>query len=158
MIKMDFEQKEKISYTFLRVIYSFLGIDKKARYYGTDVQLSHAEIHMIKAIKANEEIHITGLANQLGVTKGAVSQIAGRLEKKGLLIKEKDIYNQSKLILRLTAQGEIAHHNHENYHNHLDALIEEALKDASAENISFLKRFLDILENRLDRFEDNFTK
>lgn len=155
---MDFEQKDLISYSLLRVIYSFIDIDKKSRFFGTDEQLSNAEIHMIKAIKANEDIHITGLAKQLGVTKGAVSQIAGRLEKKGLLTKEKDIYNQSKLILRLTLKGETAHNNHENYHHQLDALIEKILKDASDENILFLKSFLDKLEKQLISFDNNFTK
>lgn len=154
MIKMNFANREKISYTLLRIIQKFLDIDKKTRFFGTDEQLFNAEIHMIKAIKENEGIHVTGLAHQLGVTKGAVSQILAKLERKGLISKEKDVGNQSRLVLRLTPKGEIAHINHENYHNHLDDLIKDILKDASEEEIAFLKGFLEQLENRLESFED----
>ncbi|WP_243143417.1 hypothetical protein [Clostridium estertheticum] len=37
-------------------------IDKQTSYYGTDKQLSYAEIHVIIAIKENGGIHVTGLA------------------------------------------------------------------------------------------------
>lgn len=154
MNKMNFANREKISYTLLRVILKFQDIDKQTCFYGTDEQLFNSEIHMIKAIKENEGIHVTGLAHLLGVTKGAVSQILAKLEKKGLIVKEKDVDNQSRLVLRLTPKGEIAHMNHEIYHNRINGLIEGALEDASEEETAFLKSFLDRLENKLENFED----
>lgn len=146
--------KGKISYIILRVVLKFLDIDKRTRCYGTDVQLFNAEIHMIKAIKENEGLHVSGLANILGVTKGAVSQIIGKLEKKGLIIKEKDTDNQSKLILKLTPKGEIAHINHEKYHQQIDDSVNEILRDASEQEISFLRKFLLSLEDELEKLED----
>ena len=67
----------------MRVVTKLSEIDKRTRYYGTDQSLFEAEIHMIKSIKENEGIHVTGLADMLGVTKGAVSQILKKLETQG---------------------------------------------------------------------------
>ncbi|GAA0732671.1 MarR family winged helix-turn-helix transcriptional regulator [Clostridium oceanicum] len=146
--------KNKISYSLLRVINKFSNIDKKTRYYGTDKQLFSSEIHMIKAIKENEGIHVTGLADKIGVTKGAVSQIIIKLEKKGMIKKEKSLYNQSKLTLKLTDKGHIAYENHEKLHNKFDSLINKILQDASTENILFIKEFLINTEDILENFEE----
>lgn len=152
MMNINETNKNKISYALLRVIYKFSEIDKKTRYYGTDVQLFSSEIHMIKSIKENEGIHVTGLANKIGVTKGAVSQIIIKLEKKGLIKRDKDICNQSKLVLKLTNKGEIAYKNHEKLHDKFDSLISENLKDISEDNIVFLKNFLMQTEEMLEGF------
>lgn len=151
---MNFTNREKLSYTFLRVLLKFLELDRRTRRYGTDVQLFSAEIHMIKAIKENEGIHVTGLAGILGVTKGAVSQIIGKLEKKGMIMKERDADNQSRLMLKLTPKGETAHINHEKYHQDFDDLVKEVLKEASEQEKSFLRRFLLSLEKELERLDD----
>lgn len=108
---------------------------------------------MINKIKQNEGIHVTGLANILNVTKGAVSQIIMKLEKKGLIQKEKDINNQSRLVLKLTAKGETAYRNHEKFHKKIDAMVNEIVKDASRENVEFFKDVLITLEEKLDHFK-----
>ena len=131
---------------------------KKTRYYGIDVPLFPSEIHMINKIKQNEGIHVTGLANILKVTKGAVSQIIMKLEKKGLIRKEKDINNQSKLVIKLTPKGETAHSNHEKFHKKIDAMVNEIVKDASEENIKFFKNVLTTLEDKLEIFRKEVDK
>lgn len=147
------KNKARISYTLLRVVWKLFEIDKKTRYYGTDQQLYEAEIHMIKSIKESEGIHVTGLADLLGVTKGAVSQIIMRLQKKGMIIKDTDPRNLSRLVLRLTPKGETAYANHEKLHQEFDDLVSEILKDASEDKIAFLREFLDVLNNRMDDYE-----
>ena len=152
MIK-EGKNKTKLSYTLLRVVWKLFEADKKTRYYGTDEQLFEAEIHMIKSIKENEGIHVTGLAELLGVTKGAVSQIIMKLQKKGMIVKDTDPRNISRLVLSLTPKGEIAYINHEELHGEFDSIVNESLKDASKENLSFLKDFLNSLDVKLDEFE-----
>ena len=137
----------------MRVVWKLFEVDKKTRYYGTDQQLYEAEIHMIKSIKESEGIHVTGLADLLGVTKGAVSQIIMRLQKKGMIIKDTDPRNLSRLVLRLTPKGETAYVNHEKLHQEFDDLVSEILKDASEDKIAFLREFLDVLNNRMDDYE-----
>jgi DNA-binding MarR family transcriptional regulator len=157
-MNLNNERKNKISYSLLTVIYKFSENDKQTRYYGTDTLLFSSEIHMIRAIKEEEGIHITGLANKLGVTKGAVSQIVNKLNKKGFIKKETDLYNQSKLIIKLTPKGEIADANHVKLHKKFDTLINDILKDASNEEIAFLKNFLNKVEEQIEDFEEKLTE
>lgn len=158
MMNIDDIKKVKISYSLLALIEKVLEIDKKTRYYGTDTPLFHSEIHMIKAIKENEGIHITGLAEKLGVTKGAVSQVAIKLQKKGLIIKERDVNNYSKFLLKLSPMGEIAYNNHLKFHQDIDQMLAEILNGESEEKVNFLKDFLITLESKLDIFEDKTEK
>lgn len=153
MMNMKFKNRTKISYTFLRVVTKISELDRKTRHYGTDQLLYEAEIHMVKSIKENEGIHVTGLADMLGVTKGAVSQIIGKLERKGMIVKDTDPRNLSRLILRLTAKGETAYLHHEKLHQQFDGLFNSALENASEENKAFLKNFFNSLDEKIDAFE-----
>ncbi len=147
--------RTKVSYTLLRVVWKLLEIDGKTRRYGTDVPLHEAEIHMLKAIRDHEGIHVTGLAEMLGVTKGAVSQIVMKLQKKGMVAKHADPGNLSRLVLRLTAKGETAYLRHEQLHQEFDNMVNRSLEGATEENRAFLKQFLDSLEKQIDGFEGN---
>jgi DNA-binding MarR family transcriptional regulator len=153
MLNMKFKNQTKTSYTFLRIVSKIFELDKRTRYYGTDQPLYNAEIHMIKCIKENEGIHVMGLADMLGVTKGAVSHILIKLEHKGMVIKDTDPRNLSRLMLKLTAKGETAYLDHEKLHRKYDALFNAALKTTTEENKEFLKNFLTVLEEQIDIFE-----
>jgi DNA-binding MarR family transcriptional regulator len=152
MLNMKFKNRTKTSYTFLRIASKIAELDKKIRHYGTDQALYNAEIHMIKCIKENEGIHVIGLADMLGVTKGAVSHILMKLEHKGMVIKDTDPRNLSRLMLRLTSKGETAYLHHEKLHRKYDALFNAALKSTTEENMAFLKSFLNCLEEQIDIF------
>ncbi|MDQ7092319.1 MarR family transcriptional regulator [Desulfosporosinus sp. PR] len=152
MMNEDEFKKIKIAYSLFEIIYEFLDIDKKPRYYGTDVPIFHAEIHMLKAIKENEGIHVAGLANYLRITKGSISEMTMKLEKKGLIKKERDTQNQLKIVLKLTPKGELAHKNHLKAHEEYNQMILEILKDEHEEKISFLNNFLLTLKDKLSDF------
>jgi DNA-binding MarR family transcriptional regulator len=154
MMNLNFERKSKISFVFLRVLIKILELDKKIRNYGTNEQLYEAEIHMIKAIKENESIHVTGLADLLGVTKGAVSQIIIKLERKGMIVKEVDPHNLSRLLLRVTPVGETAYWRHEELHQEFDNIFNDALANATEENKAFLRSFLTTLETNIDHYSE----
>ncbi len=96
---------------------------------------------------------MTGLAELLGVTKGAVSQIIMKLQKKGMIVKDSDPRNLSRLVLRLTPKGETAYAGHEKLHSAFDSIVNGAIQGASPENVAFLKDFLNTLEKRIDDFE-----
>lgn len=127
-------------------------IDRKTRYYGTDQPLYHAEIHMIKSIKENEGIHVTGLADMLGVTKGAVSQMIQKLGRKGMIVKATDPQNLSRRLLRLTPKGETAYLQHEKLHQEFDDLFTSGLKNATEDNQEFLASFLRTMDKQIDAF------
>lgn len=152
---MKSKNRDKLSNALLRLMVKFSEIDGRTRYYGTDQPLHEAEIHMIKVIKENEGIHATGLADILGVTKGAVSQLLQKLERKGMIIKDVDSSNLSRLVLKLTPTGQTAYRYHEELHRDYDEIFNAALGNASEHERRFLKDFFISLEKELDTCEEN---
>jgi DNA-binding MarR family transcriptional regulator len=154
MMNMYGKNRHKISYTLLRIMSKLSGIDQETRNYGTDTPLFDAEIHLIKAIKENEGISVTGLAGQMNVTKGAISQILARLDQKKMIRKENDVNNQSRLVLYLSAKGEIAYAEHEKLHRVFDNLVENILRLQPKRHRIILTEFLTELEAGIDEFRD----
>ena len=93
---------------------------------------------------------MTALAEVLGVTRGAVSQIAMKLEGKGMLVKERDEDSSLRRILRVTPEGERAYLFHERLHAKFDRLVEGLLADASKRDRDFLRDFLGALDAALE--------
>ncbi|XFA99647.1 MarR family winged helix-turn-helix transcriptional regulator [Candidatus Izemoplasma sp. B36] len=149
MTDYKFENRSKISYTFLRIISKLTKFNSETRNYGTDKPLHEAEIHMIKSIKENEGIHITALAEMLGITKGAVSQISIKLEKKGMIIKVPDPANLSRLQMKLTEKGEIAHRYHLKLHKMFDDSFYHIVNKLTEEEKAVLRKFLNDLDNEM---------
>ncbi|MBN2401842.1 MAG: MarR family transcriptional regulator [Spirochaetes bacterium] len=145
--------KQKVGYLLLNLIQYFLKIDRKTRYYGTDVPIYYAEIHVIKTIAENPGINIGGLAKLLGITKGSVSEVIKKLEKKGLVIKNTDPRNASRLSLMLTKKAEKANNYHLRYHIAFNEIIRKALGEADDKEVRFLLMFIDYMVSQADRLE-----
>jgi DNA-binding MarR family transcriptional regulator len=150
---MNKYNKEMISYKLLKVFQKISVINGKTRHYGTDQLLYEAEMRIIKAIRENEGIHVTALADMLGITKGAVSHSLIQLQKKGVILKQPDSTNQSRLLLKLTDKGETAYQNHEKLHEGFDFAIEALLKNESSEFKSSLDQFLVKLDGTIADFD-----
>lgn len=138
-----------ISDKFFKVAAKFSEIDENSKCEIEDDNFVNTEMNIVKIIKEHEEIHVTGMAEILGVTKGAVSQVLGRLEKKGVVVKERDYKNMSRLVLKLTPKGERLYEIHEAFHAELNEIIRETLENSTEENRVFLKNFLDAVETRM---------
>ncbi len=142
-----------ISYRLLTIAWQLFDSDAKFQYYGTDQLLYEAEIHMIMNIKDNPELHLSALAEKLGVTRGAVSQVIKKLEKKGMLLKSQSQTNRSMLQISLTPKGETAYNQHRRYHEEFDKAVNKILNAATPEEQVFLKKFLDNLEEVVQNFK-----
>lgn len=147
-------KKDRPSLKLIRLAMEFGTIEKRIRTYGVGVAIHEAEIHMIKAVKEAEGIHVTGLAERFGVTKGAVSQLLAKLEKKGLVSKEPDSANLSRLRLKLTPRGEQAYARHEELHALFDSTVENQLGRHPESFTTDLCRFLDSMNAALADFKD----
>lgn len=150
--------KHQIGYESLDLAFTLMELDKKTRYYGTDVPIFHSEIHVIKAIAEHPCIHVGGLADILNITKGAVSEILRKLERKALVKKEVDELNLSRYLLSLTEKGEKAHKNHMYYHEIINSMVENELQDATDQDIRFLSEFLSGLIKKIQNFDENIIK
>jgi DNA-binding MarR family transcriptional regulator len=69
------------------------------------VKLHPSEIHLLLFLHARPRANASEIAERFSITKGAVSQTLSRLEKKGVLIKERNPESQTELVLSLTEKG-----------------------------------------------------
>lgn len=143
------DKKIEISKNLLNIIDAFIKKDSKADFYGTDTELHFSEIHMIKFIKENEGYHMLRIAEEMDITRGAVSQTIARLCKKGFLIKKTSEDNKSKLVIELTEKGEVAYENHQQRIDDFNGLISKLLEDKRDEDIQFVNEFLGSLNKEL---------
>jgi len=138
--------------TFLRIINKFKILEKIPIDHGTGHLLYASEINTLEIIGKSPGINVTELAKRKGVTKGAVSQIVTKLEKKQLITKFKDPENEKVVLLRLDKNGKIAFENHEKFHEKYDSAIIEKLNEMSSEQIALVTNTFEILEETIDLY------
>lgn len=112
--------------TRLRLIYEILGAKQQASrlfteyqqgqrdYNGADI-LHMREAHLIMAVGTGEGRTMSELAAEMNVTHGAVSQTAGRLEKKGYLLRRRDEGDRRQIVAVLTEKGREFYARHLEY-------------------------------------------
>ena len=120
------------------------------RNFGTGDLLFPSEIHTLCVIGSLPGIRITSLSVRLGVTKGAVSKIAKKMEEKGLIEKYQEHGNEKEILLRLTLRGKKAYLGHEEYHKKAFGQIIKEMEKLTREQAVFLFRFLGMMEKVID--------
>lgn len=120
----------------------FNRFDKKARTFGTDQELFVAEIHLIDFVGSNGDCCISDIAKSIRVTKGAVSQMVKKLEKKGYLVKREDSQNKAKVVVRLTPKGGKAFAEHRQYHRELDEKVAAVVEKYDQQQKKVICQFL----------------
>ncbi|BBO90452.1 transcriptional regulator [Desulfosarcina ovata subsp. ovata] len=135
----------------LRVFNKFARNEKQPRRFGIDKLLHPSEIHMVMLIGDNPGVHGAELARMAGVTRGAISQIVAKLEKKGLVRKAEEPGNSLKKVPVLTNKGKVAYYAHEQYHEEMDSDLYAYVRKLSGEEFTAVEKFLRELENMADR-------
>ena len=139
---------------FQQIMQLAAKLERQPRRFGTDEQLTSAEIHLIEVIGENEGSSVTELANTLGVTKGAVSQRLKKLENTGFIVNNQDPQNLSRCNVSLTAKGKTAFFAHQHWHETMDGGFRDYYLNLDPPKIDFLFDFLarveDFLKKRLD--------
>jgi DNA-binding MarR family transcriptional regulator len=135
----------------IQVINKIIFSEKKKIMKFKGISLYPSEIHLLLVIKNDIDSNATKIANQLGLTKGAVSQTLSRLEKKGIILKTKDPYNKNELNLSLTGLGKEAY---ELCHSTKMAFIEahdELLAKLNSKEKEVILNFLQHMEKAIDQ-------
>ncbi|MED1784072.1 MarR family transcriptional regulator [Brevibacillus fortis] len=83
-------------------------------------RLSITELHVLQEVGEKDRVNVTTIAQQIGVTKSAISKITVKLMKKGLLERYQLEDNQKEVFFRLTSVGEMVNEIHERYHQQLE--------------------------------------
>ena len=142
---------EGFAQIFERVINKYNTLEKKPNDFGTGTLLYRSEIHMIDVIGKNNNINITNLATQLGITKGAVSQSIDRLKKKGMVTKNLSPETENEVVLSLTEKGNQAYIEHLRFHQNFYRMLEGYLQDISLPEMQKITQLLQEFEHYLDR-------
>ena len=103
-----------------------LRLQEKEVSRATGSHISRTEMHMLEAIEDSPTATLTGIAEELGITKATASVSASRLEKKKYIEKVKSDKDKRLNILRLTEKGEYCCQKHRQFH---ETMIERLLKD-----------------------------
>lgn len=123
------------------------GMEAHSRYlnerhsYAPGTELYMREIHFIMAVGLEDAPTMSELSGRLDVTHGAVSQMATRLEKKGLIQRIKDARDRRQTIVLLTAQGRALYQQHSEYDKKNYQLIGEKLGEFDEEQLQLLIRY-----------------
>ena len=143
---------QKLAQSLVRVINKVVDNEKKPRHFGVSELLHASEIHMVMHIHDNPGMHVSELARIAGVTRGAVSQIVSKLEKKSLVTKTEAPENSLKTIPVLTNKGNVAYYAHAQHHEELDKDLFDFVDRLTDEQFILIESFLDHLDKMATRF------
>jgi DNA-binding MarR family transcriptional regulator len=102
--------------TISRILNKAAAIEKQPVDIGHGVLLYASEVHLIDMAGRYPEAGISQIAARLGITKGAVSQTAKKLEEKGYIERANREGDKKSVIIRLTERGKDAFYWHSAYH------------------------------------------
>jgi DNA-binding MarR family transcriptional regulator len=145
----------KISESWIRILNRMDADQKRPRDFGSGDLLHCSEIHTIMAIGKNPDSNLTHISRVLGISKSAVSQMIGRLARKGLVEKHRDPANDKEILIRLSPRGAIAHLGHEQHHAKIYARMHQRLGDLTDAQFTVILRFLSAIEETLDESEQD---
>ena len=134
-----------ISDALLQLVATFDQVDGAPRGFGTETPLSHLDIHLLQHVADRPQDNASAIAQQFGVTRGAVSQHVAWLRSEGLLEPADRPSRGRSLRLVLTDGGRRAVEEHERLHERYSVLAGSLLLAASAgekkQLLEFLRRF-----------------
>jgi DNA-binding MarR family transcriptional regulator len=149
---MEIDRKivSKMIIDFFRLMNKFSKLSKQTFNFGTGDVLYPAEVHVIDAIGKRNGETVTGLCKLFGVTKGAVSQIVGKLSNKGYITKLRNENYGKEIILSLTPKGKQAFDAHIQLHDAIDEDFARALGDIHPEQVQQFTDILKRIESHVD--------
>ncbi|MEJ2333983.1 MAG: MarR family transcriptional regulator [Desulfobulbaceae bacterium] len=122
---------------FLRLVNKYNALGKHPVTFGTQHRFYHSERHMLDIVGDCPDLNITEFAKAAGVTKGAISQVVAKLEKKGAKIK-------------LTPLGEKIYAHHQSVNAESSHHLWRELKNHPDDNIEFLLHMFKWFEEYFD--------
>jgi DNA-binding MarR family transcriptional regulator len=143
-------RKSDLFELWIRIMNKVIRSESLPRDFGTGDPLFTSEIHTLCVIGTAPGINITDLSVRLGVTKGAISKIAKKIEEKGLIERYQEPGNDKEVLLRLTPKGKKAYLGHENYHKKAFERITRAMETLTDEQTVFLFQAFESIEEMMD--------
>ena len=148
---MDKKKASKdIEELFIRLVNKYNALEKIPVSHGTKHYLYHSERHMLDKIGDNTGMNVTEFAAAAGVTKGAISQLVSKLEKKGIVRRYKKSTNDKEVFLELTKLGQEVHRKHKEVNEQAITPLYNELSRHSDEEVEFLLNMFKWFDGFLD--------
>jgi len=109
-----------------------------------------SEVHYIEHIGRNLDSNVTKLAESFYMTRGAISKMTKKLEKKGLIESYQKPDNRKEIYFRLTAQGQEIYKLHEKLHKEFQERDKVVFEHVTEEEIDSMLDFVKKYNNHLD--------
>ena len=119
-----------------------MSLERGSRLEIDDVKLHPSEIHVLLLVEAGQGTNVTRMADRLGITKGAVSQTLTRLERKGLLTKERNPQARNELTLSFTPLGRRAARRARRIQDEVQGHLDAYLSSIGTRERNTIQRFL----------------
>ncbi len=134
----------------IRILNKAAAIERQPVDIGHGTLLYPSEVHLIDVAGRYPDEGVSELATRLGITKGAVSQAAKKLEEKGYLERVRREGDGKAVLLRLTERGREAFAWHRAYHAAVNRGIAAEVARLDHDDIEHLMAFLARMEEMLD--------
>lgn len=121
------------------------------RFDGT-VPVNTAAIHLLETVGKHENCNLTEIAEMLDITKGAVSQMATKLEKENLISRHRNGTNDKDIFFSLTEEGRRVFDGHEILHQELSEKLQKVFARFDDRDIDNMKLVLDEIESCMIRY------
>lgn len=117
------------------------------------IQANSATLYTLNMINLNPDLKMSELSRKMGITKGAISQMAKKLEQKGLIIRSKSKENSKDIYLVVTDQGKQAVEEYNRLHDKLYHGIDTILNQYDETDQQMITEFL----NKTNQFLEEYT-
>jgi len=85
--------------------------DLRAKQLARAVQLTATQLLVLQTVEGGEDVTPGAIAREVNLTQATITTILDRLEKRGLLQRERSETDRRKIFVRLTAEGARAIHS-----------------------------------------------
>ena len=109
-----------------------------------------SEVHCIEYIGRNVDSNVTKLAESFYMTRGALSKIAKKLIKKGIIESYQKPDNQKEIYFSLTEQGKAINKVHEELHKEFQERDKAVFDQVTEEQFDIMLSFVEKYSRHLD--------
>ncbi len=136
---------------FHRLMNKFDEIKNQKYFYNSKEALFPGEIHTLTAIADKPGSTISEIGLIMGITKSAASQFIIKLEKKGMLEKNKLPENKKNIVINLSTEGRDVVTKFRSYWNGLFSSAFDQLSLIDRESLENMLKTFDLIEESMDK-------
>lgn len=109
-----------------------------------------SEVHFIEYIGKNVDSNVTKLAESFYMTRGAISKMAKKLIKKGIIESYQKPDNKKEIYFRLTEKGQAVYKVHEELHKEFQERDKAVFEQVTEEEFDSMLSFVENYSRHLD--------